>query len=88
MDLPMSAECGQELPGTVRRFIDAINRHDATALGDAMTTGHELVDGPGEVLRGREPVLKAWRRYFEWFPDYRIEVRSSFSAYFRVALFG
>jgi ketosteroid isomerase-like protein len=52
-------------------FNEAINRRDLQALGALMTEGHTFVDADDNVLAGRETVLRAWRGFFDAFPDYR-----------------
>lgn len=51
-------------------FMDCINRGDSAGLGELMSTDHAFFDSAGNVLRGREEMLKAWKGYFALFPDY------------------
>ena len=59
-------------------FVEAMNAHDLTALGDLMTDDHTFIDAHGNRVTGREQMLAGWRGYFEWFPDYWIEVSDIF----------
>jgi len=43
-----------------------------------MSDDHKFVDAHGNEVRGRESMLGGWRGYFDWFPDYRIEVSEMF----------
>ena len=76
------------IPDGVGQFVDGINSHDLAALGEAMSVGHEFVDGVGNVIRGRAATLEAWREYLAIFPDYRIEVERVYAGAAGVALFG
>jgi ketosteroid isomerase-like protein len=52
-------------------FNDAINRRDIESLDELMTDGHAFIDSDGNVFAGRAEVLKAWKGFFDAFPDYR-----------------
>jgi hypothetical protein len=43
-----------------------------------MSDGHIFIDAHGNELRGKEKMIAGWRGYFEWFPDYFIEVSDTF----------
>lgn len=72
----------------VREFVDAINNADLDRMGKLMTEDHRLTDSLGTEISGRKAVLQAWKAYFQWMPDYRIDVRSTVSEGRVVALFG
>lgn len=72
----------------VLAFVDAINAHDVDRLGELMTDDHTFVDPYGSEVTGREPMLAAWRGYFEWFPDYQIEVNDIFEHESEFGMFG
>ena len=59
-------------------FVEAINAHDLTALAELMTDDHAFIDAHGNGITGRQQMLAGWRGYFEWFPDYQIEVTDVF----------
>lgn len=59
---------------TLKAFIGRINARDVIALGELMGDDHTFVDAHGNEVRGKESMIGGWRGYFEWFPDYRIEV--------------
>jgi len=73
---------------TVRRFVEAINAHDVDLLGSLMTADHEFMDAGGSVVRGREAMRAARKRYYELFPDYEIEMQELLSREGLVAVFG
>jgi ketosteroid isomerase-like protein len=52
-------------------FNDAITRRDLAALADRMTDDHTFVDPAGTAVSGKQEVLKAWRGFFDAFPEYR-----------------
>lgn len=63
---------------TIQAFIDAINAHDVETLAKLMSDDHIFIDPHGNEMCGRETMSAGWRGYFEWFPDYQIEVIDSF----------
>lgn len=73
---------------TVLAFVDGINAHDLTALRDLMTDNHTFIDAHGNQISGREQMLGGWRGYFEWFPDYWIDVIDIFENENGFGMFG
>lgn len=73
---------------TLDAFITAINARDLEALSRLMTDDHHFVDAHGNEVTGRDRMIAGWRGYFEWFPDYRIEVTDVFENQDTFALFG
>jgi ketosteroid isomerase-like protein len=73
---------------TIVAFIDAINGHNVEALGSLMTDDHMFIDAHGNGVSGREQMLAGWRGYFDWFPDYQIEVNDVFEKGDEFAIFG
>src|SRR5438105_3632154 len=64
---------------TVLAFIDCINAHHVEALAELMSDDHTFIDAHGNQVSGREKMTAGWRGYFEWFPDYHIEVNEVFA---------
>ena len=60
----------------ILQFTEAINEHDLEKLGILMTDGHQFIDAHNNIVKGKEKMLNGWRRYYEWFPDYKIEVET------------
>jgi ketosteroid isomerase-like protein len=58
----------------LQAFIACINAHDVGGLGELMSDDHSFIDAHGNEVRGKEKMIAGWRGYFEWFPDYYIEV--------------
>ena len=73
---------------TVLAFIDRINAHDIEGLAALMSDDHTFVDAHGNEVSGKEKMIAGWRGYFEWFPDYQIEITDVFEDGDRLALFG
>jgi ketosteroid isomerase-like protein len=69
-------------------FTKAINSHDPDRLVALATDNHTLVDALGQSVSGRDAVGKAWRAYFELFPDYRVTVDSALGEGGVAGLFG
>ena len=63
---------------TILAFIDSINAHDIEGLSGLMSDEHTFIDAHGNQITGREKMIPGWRGYFEWFPDYYIEVTDVF----------
>jgi len=73
---------------TIQAFIDRINSHDVDGLAELMTDDHRFIDAHGNEVVGREKMTAGWRGYFEWFPDYFIEVTDVVEGNDKLALFG
>jgi ketosteroid isomerase-like protein len=73
---------------TILAFIDRINAHDVDGLAAMMSDDHTFIDAHGNQVSGREKMAAGWHGYFEWFPDYSIEVTDVFEDDDRLALFG
>lgn len=73
----------------LQAFIARINAHDVDGLGELMSDDHTFIDAHGNEVRGKEKMIAGWRGYFEWFPDYYIEVTDVFEdSEPTVAMFG
>lgn len=73
---------------TTLSFVDRINKHDLDGLAELMTSDHVFIDAHGNSVSGKEKMIAGWRGYFEWFPDYYLEVVDVFEKGDTVALFG
>ncbi len=74
--------------GVILAFIDRINAHDVEGLGDLMSQDHTFIDAHGNKVSGNEMMIAGWRGYFEWFPDYFIEVTDIFENGEMFGMFG
>ena len=72
----------------VMAFVDLINARAPEALAELMSADHTFIDAQGNEVIGREKMLAGWRDYFEWFPDYQIEVVQIFENGEEFGLFG
>ena len=50
------------------RYTDAINAHDAKAIG-ALYADDGVFSEPAGEFRGRQAIVQYWERFFEAFPD-------------------
>jgi ketosteroid isomerase-like protein len=73
---------------TLKSFMDCINAHDIDGLSALMTDDHRFVDAHGNEITGKEKMTAGWAGYFEWFPDYHIEVTDVFENGNTFAMFG
>ena len=62
----------------VLAFVERINEHEPHQIGELMSDDHTFVDAHGNQVVGKEKMIAGWRGYFEWFPDYFIEVTDIF----------
>ena len=70
------------------RFVERINERDPEGLAEFMSDDHTFVDAHGKQVVGREQMAAGWRGYFEWFPDYFIEITNVFEDGDNFAMFG
>jgi limonene-1,2-epoxide hydrolase len=73
---------------TIIQFIAAINAHNINALAALMTDDHLFVDAHNNQVKGKDKMLAGWQFYFNWFPDYTIEVENILGGPNQFALFG
>ncbi len=52
-------------------FNEAINARDLERLVACTTDDHRFIDTENNVVSGRDAVERAWRGFFDSFPDYR-----------------
>jgi ketosteroid isomerase-like protein len=72
----------------LQSFVDCINAHDADGLAKFMSDNHAFIDAHGNEMVGKEKMVAGWRGYFDWFPDYHIEVTNVFEDGGTFALLG
>jgi len=63
----------------IQAFVDRINAHDVAGLGELMSDDHTFIDAHGNQVSGKDQMLAGWHGYFDWFPDYFIEVSEVFA---------
>lgn len=73
---------------TIDTFIEDINAHDVDGLGELMSDDHRFIDAHENEVVGKEKMIAGWRSYFEWFPDFSIEVNEIFENSGTFAMFG
>lgn len=57
----------------VLKFVDALNNQDLPLIIELMSKDFCFTDTYGEQTN-REQMITGWKGYFEWFPDYHIDV--------------
>jgi ketosteroid isomerase-like protein len=72
----------------VEEFVKAINEHDVNSIGSLLTSDHTFTDAHNNVVKGKQQMLAGWKAYFDWFPDYKIEVKEIIAGSGAIALFG
>jgi ketosteroid isomerase-like protein len=73
---------------SVYDFVEAINEHNVDKISSLMADDHRFVDAHGNEVIGKEKMKSGWAGYFQWFPDYRIEITDIFANNDTVAAFG
>src|SRR5208283_1745026 len=69
-------------------FVRRINSHNVEAIIALMSDDHTFIDAHGNSVNGKEKMRSGWKGYFEWFPDYHIDITSTLEQDNTVALFG
>ena len=69
-------------------FNEAINARDLERLVSRMTEDHRFIDTENQIVSGRDSVERAWRGFFESFPDYRNHFETLTSRDARVFVLG
>jgi ketosteroid isomerase-like protein len=69
-------------------FVSAINEHSPEKLYALMTDDHQFIDAQGNKITGKDKMKAGWAGYFQFFPDYKIEVTDIFMEGDTVAAFG
>ncbi len=70
------------------KFVDAINEHNVDKICSLMADDHTFIDCQGNEVSGKEKMRAGWIGYFQWFPDYQIEITDMFIDGNMVAAFG
>jgi ketosteroid isomerase-like protein len=70
------------------RYVNEINRHDASTLTALASPDFRFIDSLGREVRGADRMHDAWVAYFGLFPDYQITIRDHLCVGQTVALFG
>ncbi|MGF7018868.1 ketosteroid isomerase-like protein [Lachnospiraceae bacterium PF1-21] len=58
---------------TVLQFVKAINNQNVPALIEMMADDFAFIDTYGDT-NNKEQMKTGWQGYFDWFPDYLIEI--------------
>ena len=69
-------------------FVNAINEHNVDKIYSLMTDDHTFIDAHGNEVSGKDKMKAGWKGYFQWFPDYKIEIVDIFFHGDTVAAFG
>ena len=72
----------------VMQFIQCINEKDLEGIYNLMTDNHHFIDSSGKVFQGKDMMIQNWKSYFEWFPNYFIEIETCFTEGGLIGLFG
>ena len=64
----------------VYEFVKAINEHDVNKIYELMDDDFRFIDAWGRnEVTGKDWMKESWIGYFQWFPDYEIEIVDMFS---------
>ncbi|MDP9047626.1 MAG: nuclear transport factor 2 family protein [Bacteroidota bacterium] len=72
----------------VNSFAEAISAHDIEKIYALMTSDHIFIDAHGNKIEGKDKMKAGWTGYFQWFPDYKIEISEVLESRNMVAAFG
>jgi ketosteroid isomerase-like protein len=73
---------------TVIRFVKAINDHDINEIVNLMSEDHIFIDAANHKTVGKKGMKEGWERYYELFPDYKIEISDITENESVIGLFG
>lgn len=59
--------------GTIMKFVEAINNKNLPLIIDMMSEDFYFIDTYGNK-ENKEQMKTGWKGYFDWFPDYLIDV--------------
>jgi len=68
-------------------FVHAINDKNLVAMSNCLSTDHCFTDSSRNSVNGIEATLKAWKSYFNKFPDYQLEVEKQIHHGNAIAIF-
>src|ERR1700683_5253379 len=69
-------------------FVASINNKNADKIYYLMADDHLFIDAQGHKVSGKDKMKEAWKLYFEWFADYKIEITDYFANGDSIAAFG
>lgn len=69
-------------------FVNAINRHDIDKIYSLLTDDHKFIDSIGNEVIGKVKMKAGWAGYFQWFPNYKIEITDILTSGDTLAAFG
>jgi predicted ester cyclase len=69
-------------------FVKAINAQDVEKIYSLMTDDHEFIDAHGNEIKDKDKMKAGWTGYFQWFPDYKIEITDILTSDDTLAAFG
>ncbi|HMS64114.1 MAG TPA: nuclear transport factor 2 family protein [Ignavibacteria bacterium] len=73
---------------TAISFLEKINKHDINGISELMSPDHEFMDSMGIIVKGKKGMIKAWKGFFSWFPDYEITAMNTLLTDDSVGFFG
>ena len=73
---------------TAISFLEKINKHDINGISELMSPDHEFMDSMGIIVKGKKEMIKAWKGFFSWFPDYEITAMNTLLTDDSVGFFG
>lgn len=68
------ADDAETIRGSAKEFVAAFDQGDAQAVAQLWATDGKLIDGAGEVYRGRPEIEDAYAKFFAAHPGEKIEV--------------
>lgn len=71
----------------IEQFVEAINQQNVPRLIEMMAEDFQFIDTYGKS-ENKEAMKSGWPGYFEWFPDYQIDIEESLANESCVILIG
>ncbi|HTQ65990.1 MAG TPA: nuclear transport factor 2 family protein [Puia sp.] len=60
-------------------FVNAINERNVDKIYSLMADDYKFIDAHGNEVSSKDKMKAGWTGYFQWFPDYKIEITDIFS---------
>lgn len=68
-------------------FIEMLNQHQADSLSVMLHQDAEFIDTQNRHLTGNQRIAQGWKKYWEIFPDYHLEVENIWIESDSIAIF-
>ena len=72
----------------ILEFVEFINKHNIEGMAGLMSDDYTFIDAHNNRISGKDKMTVSWKLYFDWFPDYTIEICDIIQGGNCIAMFG